>query len=336
MKILAIRGNNLASLAGKFEIHFNREPLSSSNIFAICGPTGSGKSTLLDALCLALYDKTPRLNRDRTSSVDLPDVGKETITPRDPRYLLRRGTGEGFAEVDFVGNDGVEYRAHWSVRRAHGKADGKLQDTEMELKTLADEQSIGGKKSEVLKEIKKRLGLEFDQFTRAVLLAQNEFAAFLKTDNDGRGTLLQTLTGLDIYEKISIRAHQRAKFERDVLDDLEKQRKGLSALTAGECAELEQKFMTAKTEASILEQRKAELETQIRWHETWENLKQAEQQAREAEARARAGRERRQRVTRHGVQNCLTRPEARQARGWRCRPGCGPRAWRRKGPRRPP
>jgi len=56
MKILAIRGNNLASLAGKFEIHFNREPLSSSNIFAICGPTGSGKSTLLDALCLALYD----------------------------------------------------------------------------------------------------------------------------------------------------------------------------------------------------------------------------------------------------------------------------------------
>ncbi len=281
MKILAIRGNNLASLAGKFEIHFNREPLSSSNIFAICGPTGSGKSTLLDALCLALYDKTPRLNRDRTSSVDLPDVGTETITPRDPRYLLRRGTGEGFAEVDFVGNDGVEYRAHWSVRRAHGKADGKLQDTEMELKTLADEQSIGGKKGEVLKEIKKRLGLEFDQFTRAVLLAQNEFAAFLKTDNDGRGTLLQTLTGLDIYEKISIRAHQRAKFERDALDDLEQQRKGLSALTAEERAELEQKCMTAKTEASILEQRKAELETQIRWHETWENLKQAEQQARE-------------------------------------------------------
>ena len=282
MKILAIRGNNLASLAGEFEVHFSREPLASSNLFAICGPTGSGKSTLLDALCLALYDKTPRLNRDRANSVDLPDVGKETITPRDPRYLLRRGTGNGYAEVDFVGNDGVEYRARWSVQRAHRKADRPLQDTKMELKTLADEQPISGKKSEVLEEIRKRLGLEFDQFTRAVLLAQNEFAAFLKADNDARGTLLQTLTGLDIYEKISVRAHQRAKAEQQVLDDLNAQLKGHQTLTAEERAELEQKFSTAKAETSALEQRKAELDQQSRWHESWGTLKQAEQQAREA------------------------------------------------------
>lgn len=281
MKILAIRGKNLASLAGEFEINFNQEPLASANLFAICGPTGSGKSTLLDALCLALYDKTPRLNRDRANSVDLPDVGEETITPRDPRYLLRRGSGEGFAEVDFVGNDGVEYRTRWSVQRAHRRADRALQDTKMELKTLADEQPIGGKKTEVLEEIRKRFGLQFDQFTRAVLLAQNEFAAFLKTDNDGRGTLLQTLTGLDIYEKVSIRAHQRAKLERQVLDNLSAQREGYQTLTAEERAELEQKLVTAKAETSTLEQRKAELDQQIRWHEAWENLKQAEQQARE-------------------------------------------------------
>lgn len=281
MKILAIRGNNLASLAGEFEVHFSREPLASSNLFAICGPTGSGKSTLLDALCLALYDKTPRLNRDRANSVDLPDVGKETITPRDPRYLLRRGTGNGYAEVDFVGNDGVEYRTRWSVQRAHRKADRPLQDTKMELKTLADEQSIGGKKSEVLEEIRKRLGLEFDQFTRAVLLAQNEFAAFLKADNDARGKLLQTLTGLDIYEKISIRAHERAKAERDALKMLGDQLGGQQPLAADARAELERQLATARAETSTLEQRKAELEQQIRWHDTWGNLKQAEQKARE-------------------------------------------------------
>lgn len=291
MRILAIRGRNLASLAGDFEIHFHREPLVSAGLFAICGPTGAGKSTLLDALCLALYDKTPRLNRDRANSVDLPDVGKETITPRDPRYLLRRGSGEGFAEVDFSGNDGVEYRARWSVQRAHRKTDRPLQDTKMELKTLADEQLIGGKKSEVLEEIKKRLGLEFEQFTRAALLAQNEFAAFLKAKDDERAGLLQTLSGLDIYEKISIRAHERAKVEREALKILNDQLAGQQPLAADARTELERQLTTDNAEASTLDQLKAELEQQIRWHETLENLKRAEQEAREIVQKAMSIRE---------------------------------------------
>ncbi|MFD2272013.1 AAA family ATPase [Undibacterium arcticum] len=61
MKILAIRGKNLASLAGEFEVDFEQEPLKSAGLFAISGPTGAGKSTLLDALCMALYESTPRL-----------------------------------------------------------------------------------------------------------------------------------------------------------------------------------------------------------------------------------------------------------------------------------
>lgn len=282
MKILAIRGKNLASLAGEFEIYFHREPLASAGLFAICGPTGAGKSTLLDALCLALYDETPRLTTAAKSISHLPDIGDKTITSHDPRNLLRRGSGDGFAEVDFVGNDGVEYRARWSVQRAYRRLDRPLQDTKMELKTLADEQSIGGKKSEVLEEIRNRLGLQFDQFTRAVLLAQNEFAAFLKAKDDERAELLQTLTGLDIYEKISVRAHERAKAEREALKILNDQLAGQQPLAAAGRTEIEQQLMIAKAETSTLEQRKAELEKQIRWHETWENLKQAERQARKA------------------------------------------------------
>ena len=60
MKILAIRGRNLASLEGDFEIDFTVEPLLSAGIFAISGPTGAGKSTLLDTMCLALFARTPR------------------------------------------------------------------------------------------------------------------------------------------------------------------------------------------------------------------------------------------------------------------------------------
>ena len=82
MRILAIRGKNLASLAGEFELHFQQNPLDAAGLFAICGPTGSGKSTLLDALCLALYDETPRLTRAAGKGVSLPDVGEDTLTPR--------------------------------------------------------------------------------------------------------------------------------------------------------------------------------------------------------------------------------------------------------------
>lgn len=226
MKILAIRGRNLASLAGEFELHFHQGPLATTGLFAICGPTGSGKSTLLDALCLALYDETPRLTRATVKGVSLPDVGEETITPQDPRNLLRRRAGEGFAEVDFVGNDGIAYRARWSVRRARGKADGKLQNTEMLLETLDGGQRIGAVKNEVQQAIRERLELSFPQFTRAVLLAQNEFATFLKANDNERAELLETLTGLDIYTGISIRAFECAKAEQQALDDLKNQLAG--------------------------------------------------------------------------------------------------------------
>jgi DNA repair protein SbcC/Rad50 len=149
MKILAIRGRNLASLAGDFAVDFSREPLQSAGLFAISGATGSGKSTLLDALCLALYGDTPRLSQ--AAGEKIPDVHDDQVTPSDPRNLLRRGCGEGFAEVDFVGIDGVSYRARWSVRRARGRGDGKLQNVDTLLTRISDLQPVGGtRKSEVL------------------------------------------------------------------------------------------------------------------------------------------------------------------------------------------
>ena len=288
MKILAIRGKNLASLAGEFELRFHREPLASTGLFAICGPTGSGKSTLLDALCLALYDETPRLTRATIRGVSLPDVGEETITPQDPRNLLRRRASEGYAEVDFIGNDGVAYRARWSVRRARGKADGKLQNTEMLLQTLEGERRIGGVKNEVQQAIRERLGLSFPQFTRAVLLAQNEFATFLKANDNERAELLQTLTGLDVYTSISIRAYERARTEQKALEALQVQRDGQQPLDDETRAQLEKTLAAAKIETRTLEQRKTELDRQLQWHESWERLKESERQALESVRQTRA------------------------------------------------
>ncbi|MBE3028024.1 AAA family ATPase [Janthinobacterium sp. GW458P] len=282
MKILKISGKNLASLAGEFEVDFQQEPLASSGLFAISGPTGAGKSTLLDALCLALYDATPRLLKVLGRGSALPDVGKETVGAQDTRTLLRRGTPEGYAQVDFVGNDGASYRARWSVRRSRTRAEGALQATAMSLHQLPALQAIGGTKTEVKEEIEKRIGLSFDQFTRAVLLAQNEFSTFLKTEDNERGELLETLTGSSIYTDISMRAFERAKKEKQVLERLGEKLADQRPLSPQERADTEAQSSAAEAALHTVDLRKTVLEQQQRWHHETDKLQTQVAAAQEA------------------------------------------------------
>ena len=287
MRILRIGGKNLASLAGEFSVDFEQEPLASTGLFAISGPTGAGKSTLLDALCLALYDDTPRLLKVSGRSM-LADVGNETVSTQDTRTLLRRGTAEGYAEVDFIGNDGAAYRARWSVRRSRTRAEGALQPTVMSLHLLPALQPIGATKTEVKGEIERRIGLSFEQFTRAVLLAQNEFSAFLKSEDNERGELLETLTGSTVYTEISMRAFERAKLEQQALQRLNARLADQKPLSTDERAALEAQAQAATEALRALEQRKAELEQELRWHRQAEQLAADELAAQQACAHAAA------------------------------------------------
>ncbi len=285
MKILALRGKNLASLAGEFEVDFGQEPLKSAGLFAICGATGAGKSTLLDALCMALYENTPRLIKAGGSKT-LPD-GNELISQQDTGNLLRRGTGEGYAEVDFVGCDHLNYRARWSVRRSRNKASGGLQPTSMTLHQLPDLTPIGGKKTEVKAEIEKRIGLKFEQFTRAVLLAQNEFSSFLKAEDNERGELLETLTGSAIYSQLSKRAFERAKREQQDLQRILDRLADQKPLSEEEAAQLLNDQQNAQAQLGLLDARKSVLEQALRWFEQDQKLQHdsqiAEQQVEQAQ-----------------------------------------------------
>lgn len=210
MKILAIRLKNLTSIEGTVEVDFTAEPLHSAGIFAISGSTGAGKSTLLDALCLALYDKAPRFATS-VESVNLADVGDNQINQSDVRNLLRRGTSDGYAEVDFLGIDGRRYRSHWSVRRTRNKISGSLQPQTMEVKELDTEKEFQGTKKELLIQLVELVGLTYEQFTRTVLLAQNDFATFLKSKGAAKAELLEKLTGTGVYSRISQEVYARNK-----------------------------------------------------------------------------------------------------------------------------
>ncbi|WP_449220373.1 AAA family ATPase [Tistrella mobilis] len=211
MRLLRIRGRNLASLQDDFTVDFEAPPLAHAGILAITGPTGAGKSTLLDAVCLALYDALPR---SPAASKDQPmEVGLH-----DGRRVLSHGAGEAEAEVDFVGRDGRRYRAGWSVRRAHGKATGTLQAAKRVLIDLDADQVVANSKREAGIEIAARIGLDFDQFRRSVLLAQGDFDAFLRATGKERADVLEKITGTNIYSRISIAAFERNKAAQAEID----------------------------------------------------------------------------------------------------------------------
>ncbi|HEY0419142.1 MAG TPA: AAA family ATPase, partial [Acetobacteraceae bacterium] len=221
MKLLALRGRNLTSLADEFSIDFTAEPLRSAGLFAITGPTGAGKSTLLDAICLALYDRLPRLDGADSGTVGRDEARGTSYD--DVRNILRHGEGAAFAEVEFLGQDHRRYKARWEVNRAHSRADGRLQAQKMLLIDLESGQALGDKKTETLRLTAEKVGLSFDQFRRAVLLAQGEFDTFLKARSKDRAELLERITGTEIYSRVSQAAHERAKAERDGMRALQQQ-----------------------------------------------------------------------------------------------------------------
>ncbi|WP_051953440.1 AAA family ATPase [Methylocapsa aurea] len=232
MRILAVRGENLASLAAPFEIDFCREPLAGAGLFAITGETGAGKSTILDAICLALYGAYPRVAIDRSEQA--PDPGGKEISGKDARALLRRGAGKGFAEVDFQGVDGDAYRVRWEVFRARGRANGALQKPQRSLIRIADLQPIASGVQPVLEKVQQLTDFTFDQFRRTVLLAQGEFDAFLLASENERAELLEKVTGTEIYAAISRRAYEEKERRGNEMRSLEERRAGVGLLDEAE------------------------------------------------------------------------------------------------------
>ena len=269
MKILRISLRNIASLAGNHTVDFTKAPLANAGLFSISGQTGSGKSTLLDALCLALFDETPRLTLVK-GTVAMQDADG-SVQQSDVRNLLRRGCGEGYAEVAFVGVDGGIYTARWMTRRARGRAEGNLQASEHSLfrGNLSPgengEYAVAGTATEVRKAIVAKVGLSFDQFRRAVLLAQGDFATFLKAKDTERAEILQALTGTERFEMISKAVFDRTKIEEAKVSDLRLKLGAAVPLSEEDRAAAFEEVQKAERLYKDLEKQLAERKKQEEW-----------------------------------------------------------------------
>ena len=279
MKILKLTMLNLASLEGEQVIDFQQEPLKSSDLFSITGATGSGKSTILDAICLALYGCCPRF----MAANKVKFYGESTfhndkdLQPHDARNILSRGTKSCFAELLFLANDGISYKARWSCevgRTNYQKSVRKL----YKLEETNDGQWI---EKELELEIKKGdndrinrlIGLDYQQFVRTVMLAQGSFANFIKADDKDKALLLEKLTGTEIYTTIAQKIYEFYKRAADSYAELEMQVKQVAThlLSEEESAELSKKREELNIRLKEGSAKQKEAEAAIAW---WEQLVQ--------------------------------------------------------------
>lgn len=254
MRLIELRLKNLNSLKGEWHIDFADTAFTNEGIFAITGQTGAGKTTILDAICLALYGETPRINSISKSSNE----------------VMTRQTAECFAEV-VIDLNGEQYRCRWGQRRAYNKADGNLQDATHEIaKINVDDSSKEDELLEsTLKHTKNKIieltRMDFQQFTRSILLAQGSFSAFLKAKADERADILEKITGTDIYATISTQVHDKKRTEEEILSKLQYGLDGLMLLNTDEENQLKVDLQSYQSAQSEQQQTIQDLAEKIKW-----------------------------------------------------------------------
>lgn len=184
MRPLVLKMTAFGPYAGEEILDFRK--LGTQGIYLITGDTGAGKTTIFDGITYALYGKASGHDRDESmvrsqyASVDTPTQvelnflyrGQEYTIRRAPKQLRRKAKGEGMTN-----------KAAW-----------------VEL-TLPDGDVLT-KGGEVLRKVQEILGLDFDQFTKIVMIAQGAFKEFLTAGSDTRKQIFRKIFNTSRFQEI--------------------------------------------------------------------------------------------------------------------------------------
>lgn len=276
--------HNIASIEDA-TIDFEAQPLADSEVFLITGKTGAGKSTLLDAICLALYASTPRL--ENTSMQGEMRDNEKDIKIKDPVQLMRRNTGEAFVRLTFIGSNDVHYEAQWSVARARNKVTGKIQNKKWALRNL-DTDLTYTKDKEIREEIALAIGLDFKQFCRTTLLAQGEFTRFLNSKDDEKAEILEKITGVDAYSRIGAKIFEQTVEKKKIWEDSQQKIEGIQILNDEEIAQKSNQLQQLDEQSQQIKNTLEKEQKKLRWLQQEQDIRQRKEQAKEDLAHVKA------------------------------------------------
>jgi exonuclease SbcC len=239
---------------------------SDLSLFAITGMTGAGKTTIIDAITFALYGKCPRFEKG-ASKEDYISKGKDffrvslTFSLNDKTYTVGRYLKSGKNIVVSL------------------KENGKEIITE-EKNKLREER------------IKEILNMDYDTFTKVIVLPQGEFAKFIKPESpQGRREIIMRLSNLDKIDKMrELAASQKKDLKNEIdsillmIDNLKSTQENVEELQK-KLDSLEQQLSVKTSERKVLLERlskakkKQELKTELnKLTAEYENLENQKEQ----------------------------------------------------------
>ncbi len=244
MKILNIYFKNINSLEGENRIHFDQAPIADGGVFAITGPNGSGKSSVLDVITLGLYGETFRFNR-----------------PAD--HVMTKSTTESFAHVEFsLGDD--KFKSSWHVKRKDGDLTGELLAPEMKLIQLnGSEQILEHSAQKVRSRMAELTGMDFHKFSKSMVLAQGDFAAFLNALDSERMDILEKISGVDLYQEYKKQAEEKNTQAQTRLQQLEQDLNAIPVMDVATQEASEHDLADFKEQQIELENEQDEVQQQL-------------------------------------------------------------------------
>ena len=265
MKFKKLEISNINSIA-EAVIDFEQLMPQDQHIFMIWGPSGAGKSTILDAICIALFCKTPRLqsiaekkdNQYTDPELRFSDKNKG-IAINDLRQYLKRGEKEGYCLLQFVGNDSITYTAKtvFSINR-----NGNLNNTEW---SLTSENGVWTKVKEIEQQIVTVTGLTYEQFCRTTLLAQGEFTKFMKSDQNAKAEILEKLTDTSVFSELGRKIYEKYNLKKKDCENLNRENENIVRLNDEQIAEYQVQISTIQSENKQLEEALNNLTLKSTW-----------------------------------------------------------------------
>ncbi len=263
MKLLNLKMHNIASIKDA-TINFGQEPLATAKVFLITGKTGAGKSTILDAICLALYGNTPRMESTQlVKKQDKDTVVENTLEVKinDPRLIMRRGCNEAAVELTFEGGNGKHYKATWSVSRA--ARTGNLQKAKRTLEILGEDTLLTN--AQIPEEINMAVGLDFTQFCRTTMLAQGEFTKFLNSKDEDKSSILEKITGVDTYTRIGLKINEICNQKKRDWETANLRLAGIEVLNEEQFEQMKEQMKQCDAEYKIKKQQQEEIKRKLQW-----------------------------------------------------------------------
>ncbi len=280
MKIQKLHIHNIASIVDA-TIEFDKPPLSDSDVYLITGNTGAGKTTILDSICLALFNNTPRMDKGIDTNVK---NDKDDLNLKDPRRLMRRNTGEAFVELVFE-NNGVEYKAEWQVQRGKTKKPNVNINpvTRVLTNTNTNEKltSVGTKDKELQAKIQEIIGLDFSQFCRTTMLAQNEFTKFLASNEKERAEILKKITKTNVFSAVGSKVYEITSQKEREWDEAQK-KASQTGLSEEEINQKKEEIAKLEEESKIKKDERDVAQTKRNWIEKEIELSDIENKAKDA------------------------------------------------------